>query len=108
MMVSHVIIYIITKHRHALHLVCQQDYSQGLVWERLEANRSSRIYCASLHSSFHSEVFITRYCYSNRNWGDVDFSSCTMKSDAKLLIMTESRVNLTTAANPVINNVSLL
>ena len=88
------------------HLVCKQDYSEGLVWEKLEANQLSRIYCASLHSTFHSEVFITRYCYGNRKWGTVDFSSCTMRPDAKLLIMTEIRGNATTAPS-VVNNVSV-
>lgn len=96
---------------HVMCLACQQDYSEGLVWEKLEANQLSRIYCASLHSSFHSEVFITRYCYSNRKWGNVDFSSCTMKPDARLLIMTETRGNITAAvvnAPSVVNNVSKL
>lgn len=89
-------------------LVCQRHYSEGLVWEKLEVNQLSRIYCASLHSSFHSEVFITRYCYGNREWGNVDFSSCTMRPDADLLVMTEIRGNTTTAENApsVINNVS--
>ena len=95
---------------HTMILVCQQHYSEGLVWEKLEVNQLSRIYCASLHSSFHSEVFITRYCYGNRKWGNVDFSSCTMRPDAKLLIMTEIRGNATTTANALllVNNVSLL
>ena len=93
----------------SLCLVCKRDYSEGLVWEKLEVNQLSRIYCASLHSSFHSEVFITRYCYGNRKWGNVDFSSCTMSSDAQLLIMTEIRGNTTTAANAplIVNDVSI-
>ena len=39
----------------------------------------------------------------------MDFSGCTMQSDAKLLIMAEIRGNATTAENApsVVNNVSM-
>jgi len=91
-------------------IVCPKDYSQGLLWEQLDTNRLSRVYCESLHPSFNSEGFITRYCNADRQWGDVDFSSCTMKSDAKLLIMTEIRENATIAtpsAQSIVNDVSV-
>jgi len=89
--------------------VCPQHYSQGLLWEQLDTNQLSRIYCASWHPSFNSEGFITRFCNANRQWSDVDFSSCTMKSDAKLLIMTEIRGNVTMvmSAQSIVNNVSV-
>lgn len=60
------------------------------------------------HSSFRSGVYVTRMCDENGEWGDVDFSMCTMKSTATPLIVFE--VNTTTSplrTSAIVNEVCL-
>ncbi|XP_065894114.1 uncharacterized protein [Dysidea avara] len=69
---------------------CQSNYSMGILWPRQTSNTLARVRCSLLHSSFRSGVDITRMCYSNGEWADVDMSACTMRSDARPLVMMET------------------
>ena len=62
----------------------------GILWPRQTSNTLARVRCSLLHSSFRSGVDITRMCYSNGEWADVDMSACTMRSDARPLVMMET------------------
>ena len=68
---------------------CQQSYVDGMLWDRHLTGQQARIRCSRLYKSFRPGVYITRMCYDNRQWGDVDFSSCTMRPEANPLIMVE-------------------
>ena len=66
----------------------------------------ARIRCSALHSSFRPGVYIARMCNNNAEWGSVDYSNCTMRSNAVPLIMVEvkdlsSSVNATSAVKQV-------
>ena len=50
--------------------------------------------CSAFHSNFRSGVYITRMCSEDGEWGGIDFSSCTMRSDANPLLVFE--INSTT------------
>ena len=89
-----------TYHAHMLvfffvHLACEPEYSHGLLWGRHQSNQLVHIRCSAFHSNFRSGVYITRMCDENGEWGEVDFSMCTMKTTATPLIVFE--VNTTTS-----------
>ena len=87
-----------------LSTACDSEYSGGVVWPRRQSNQLVRIRCSALYSSFRSGVYITRMCYSNGEWGDVDMSACTMRSDANpvILVETRSEVDATMLINQVL------
>ena len=70
-------------------LACQPDYIGGILWKRNIINSVARIRCSAFYRSFRPGVFITRMCNSNGGWGNVDYSSCTMRLEAVPLIMVE-------------------
>jgi len=81
---------------------CQEDYSTGILWQRHDSDQLARVRCSTLHSNFRSGVDITRMCYFNGEWADVDMSSCTMRSDASPLVMVETdNGNVTVIVNEV-------
>ena len=53
------------------------------------SNELASVNCSDLHPNFHSKVYITRPCHYNREWGNVDFSQCTMKPNSTVIIMIE-------------------
>jgi len=69
--------------------------------------RQARFRCSRLHRSFRPGVYIIRMCNDNKEWGQVDYSSCTMRPEAKPLIMVEVPVNRTVnaSASDVVNEV---
>ena len=69
---------------------CESEYSNGIVWPKRQSGSSVSIRCSVLHSSFRSGVYITRMCFPNGQWGDVDMSACTMRSEATPLVMVET------------------
>ena len=70
-------------------LACEPDYRNGLVWERHQNNQLANIRCSVFHSNFRSGVYITRMCNDNGEWGDIDFSSCTMRANANPVLVFE-------------------
>ena len=88
-------------------LGCQPNYINGMLWDRHMIGRQARIRCSRLHRNFRPGVYIIRMCNDNKEWGQVDYSSCTMRPEAKPLIMVEVPVNRTvnTSASDVVNEV---
>ena len=85
---------------------CPQDYSGGILWNRHRVNEIAHIRCSNFHPSFRPGVYITRMCNSNGEWGNVDYSSCTMKLKVLPVIMIEvkqfdSSINTTSIVNQV-------
>jgi len=105
----HIVWVIVIVVRSTLELVflvaCQKDYSTGILWPRHEPDQLARVRCSSLHSSFRSGVYITRMCYSNGEWSDVDISACTMRTNTSALVMVETHDhgNATLNTNEVCN-----
>lgn len=50
----------------------------------------AQIRCSAFHSSFRSGVYISRMCNEIGEWDEIDFSSCTMRLDAKPLLVFET------------------
>jgi len=76
---------------------CESEYSNGIVWPRRLSGSSVSIRCSVLHLSFRSGVYITRMCLPNGQWGDVDMSACTMKSETTPLVMVETSSEVNTS-----------
>ena len=72
-----------------LYIACEPEYKNGLFWERRQNNQLAQIRCSAFHSNFRSGVYISRMCSENGDWGDTDFSRCTMRSDANPLLVFE-------------------
>ena len=95
-----------------LHTVCHEAYYGGLLWRTQSANQMARMRCSEYHPSFQSGVYIGRMCSSSGQWGDVDFSNCTMDLDATPFIAVElqkpasSVINLTDFADLISSRVS--
>ena len=69
-------------------------------------NESARVRCSRFYPSFSPGVYITRMCTNNGEWGNVDYSSCTMRLEALPLIMAEvkdldSAISTTSVVNQV-------
>ena len=73
-----------------LSTACDSEYRSGVVWPKRQYDNLVRIRCSALHSGFRSGVDITRMCYSNGEWGEVDMSACTMRSEATPIVMVET------------------
>ena len=87
------------------HTVCQAEYNFGIVWERRTAGQQSRVSCSDFHPIFNAGIYITRRCNNNGEWGEADFSSCTVRitfTPLTPLIMVEVKNNYSTP------NISLL
>ena len=68
---------------------CPQNYTGGILWNRHRVNEIAHIRCSRFYPSFSPGVFITRMCNSNGEWGNVDYSSCTLRQGVFPLIMIE-------------------
>ena len=89
--------------------MCNQDYDSGIIWRKERSNGLANVNCSDLHPSFQPGVNITRKCLDNREWGNVDFSGCTMKPGSTLLIMVEvESSSITSEATMIRNDVSVL
>ena len=71
------------------YVVCQPNYIDGVSWDRHRTGQQARIRCSRFHPSFRPGVYITRMCNDNKEWGDVDYSSCTMRPEADPFVMLE-------------------
>ena len=90
-------------------IACQPNYIDGTSWNRQLSGKQARIRCSTFHRSFRPGVYITRRCDNNGEWGDVDYSSCTMRPDALPVVMVEGMgVNASSFAFQVITNVYIL
>ena len=74
---------------YVLYLACEPEYRSGLLWDRRQNNQLARIRCSMFHSNFRSGVYITRMCNENGEWGNIDFSSCTMRANTNPLLVFE-------------------
>lgn len=104
---THVHTYVVITVLWFTYVACEPQYKNGLLWERHQNNQLARIRCSAFHSNFRSGVYITRICNENGEWGVIDFSSCTMRSDAKPLLVFEiNSTSLVVNAEGVMNDVS--
>ena len=90
-----------------MYIACEPEYKNGLLWERHQSNQMAQIRCSAFHSSFRSGVYISRMCNENGEWSEIDFSSCTMRLDAKPLLVFE--INSTSSVvntEEIMNDVS--
>ena len=90
-----------------MYIACEPEYRNGLLWERHQSNQMAQIRCSTFHPSFRSGVYIGRICNENGEWSDIDFSSCTMRLDAKPLLLFE--INSTSSVvntEEIMNDVS--
>jgi len=70
---------------------CQTNYSNGISWSRYRIGLQATIRCSVFHPSFRSGVHITRTCDVNGEWGNANFSDCSMRQDAFPFIMVEGK-----------------
>ena len=69
-------------------------------------NEVAHVRCSRFYSSFSPGVYITRMCNSNGEWGNVDYSSCTIRLEALPLIIVEIQdLNSSISTSSVINQV---
>ena len=90
-----------------MYIACEPEYRNGLLWERHQSNQTAQIRCSIFHPSFRSGVYIGRMCNENGEWSGIDFSSCTMRLDAKPLLVFE--INSTSSVvntEEIMNDVS--
>jgi len=100
--------YILSTYISIINTVCHEAHYDGLLWRTQSADQTARMRCSEYHPSFQSGVYIGRMCSSNGEWGDVDFSNCTMDLDATPFIAVEvrQRVSNTTTSIDVLDTVS--
>ena len=86
---------------------CQPSYIDGILWNRHLVGGQARVRCSRLYRSFRPGVYITRMCNDNKEWGDVDYSSCTMRPGANPLIMFEIIGTVDMSASSVVSEVCI-
>ena len=85
---------------------CPQNYVGGILWNKHRVNETARVRCSNFYSSFRPAVYITRMCTNSGEWGNVDYSSCTMRPEALPLIMVEVKdLNSSVSTTSVVNQV---
>ena len=93
-------------HHVFIPVACPQNYIGGILWNRHRVNEVAHIRCSNFYSSFRPGVYITRMCNNNGEWGNADYSSCTMRLEALPLIMVEIKdVDSSISATSVVNQV---
>jgi len=90
-------------------LACQPNYTGGIYWGRHRSGlqQQARIRCSTFHRSFRPGVYITRSCDVSGEWGDVDFSMCTMRPETLPLVMVEGRGIVAVNMSSFISQVSV-
>ena len=85
---------------------CPESYIGGIIWNKHRVNEVARVRCSNFYYSFRPGVYITRMCTNSGEWGNVDYSNCTMRLEALPLMMVEvkdldSSINTTSVENQV-------
>ena len=71
-------------------------------------NEVAYVRCSNFYPSFRPAVYITRMCTSNGEWGNVDYSSCTMRLEALPLIVIEVKdFDSSISAASIVNQVGI-
>ena len=90
--------------------MCDNDFSEALLWPNSRQNSLSTQLCSQLHPSFRSGVEIGRQCSDDGGWLPVDLRNCTMFVGSKpvMIIYFTVIMNDNDAVNTknIINNVS--
>jgi len=84
-------------------VVCQDSFSEGLLWRAQSAGQMARLRCSEFHPSLRSGVYIGRMCGSEGQWGEIDFTNCTMDLNASPFIHVELQLSVNTFTNSTVN-----
>lgn len=90
-------------HHFYLLSVCQDSFDEGLLWRTQSAGQIARLRCSEFHPSFRSGVFIGRKCGSDGQWGEIDFTNCTMDLNASPFIHVELQTSANDSTSSVMN-----
>lgn len=83
-----------------MHIVCHEEFYDGLLWRAQIANNMNHLRCSDYHPSFQSGVYIGRMCNSDGQWEQVDYSNCTMDLDAQPFIAIEVILSVDNQTDP--------
>lgn len=83
--------------------VCQDSFSEGLFWRTQSAGEVARLRCSEFHPSLRSGVFIGRTCDSDGQWGEIDFTNCTMDLNASPFIHVELQMPTSNFTGSIVN-----
>jgi len=84
-------------------VVCQDSYSEGLLWRAQSAGQLARLRCSEFHPSLRSGVYISRICGPDGQWGEIDFTNCTMDLQASPFIHVELQLPAYNFTNSLVN-----
>lgn len=83
--------------------VCQDSFSEGLFWRTQSAGQIAHLRCSEFHPSLKSGVFIGRMCGLDSQWGEVDFTNCTMDLNASPFIHVELQMSANNSIGSLVN-----
>ena len=67
------------------------------------AGQLARLRCSEFHPSFRSGVYISRMCGSDGQWGEIDFTNCTMDLNSAPFVHVELQLSADRFTDSLVN-----